>query len=103
MAHDASAVVMTFKVTIDRPAFNPTVGLPSETIDNIGFVQSLQQARTPSNQVKTPVIAVLGVKVVRNPPKLAFTGFPVGQVVGLGLLMVVAGAVLTSTRRREQG
>ena len=100
VAHDASAVVMTFKVTIDRPAFNPTVGLPVETIDNVGFVQSLQQDRTPSNQVKTPVTAVLGVKVVRT-PKLPFTGLPAKQLSLLALLLLVAGGVLSAVRRRE--
>ena len=99
VAHDASPVVMTFKVTIDRPAFSPTVGLPVETIDNVGFVQSLQQARTPSNQVKTPVTAVLGVKVVRT-PHLPFTGLPAKQLSLLALLMLTAGGVLSSVRRK---
>ena len=100
VAHDAAAVVMTFRVTIDRPAFNATVGLPVEVIDNVGFVQSLQQARTPSNQVKTPVTAVLGVKVVRA-PHLPFTGLPAKQLALLALVMLGAGAVLSSVRRRE--
>jgi hypothetical protein len=101
VAHNAAAILLTFKVTIDRPAFNTTVGLPSETIDNIGFVQSVQQGKTPSNQVKTPVTAVLGVKVVR-PPVLAFTGLPAQTMTMLGLLMLGAGIVLTSVRRKEQ-
>lgn len=105
VAHDAAAVVMTYKVTIDQPKFDPTVGLPIETIDNTGYVQSVQQARTPSNQVKTPVAAVLGVKVVRKPPKkLPFTGLglPVGTTVTAAVLMLVAGVGLTSAARRRR-
>jgi hypothetical protein len=101
VAHNAAAILLTFKVTIDRPAFNTTVGLPAENIDNIGFVQSVQQSKTPSNQVKTPVTAVLGVKVVR-PPVLAFTGLPAQVLLTMGLLMLGAGIILASVRRKEQ-
>jgi len=89
-------------VTIDEPAFNATVGLAPETIDNVGYVQSLQQSKTPSNQVKVPVTAVLGVKVVRKQPKLPFTGLPAQQAVTVALSMLGAGILLTRTRRRQR-
>jgi len=44
---------------------------------------------------------VLGVKVVR-PPRLPFTGVPAQEMLIAGLLMLGAGIILTTVRRREQ-
>ena len=103
--HDSAAVIMKFKVTIDQPKFDTSVGIPAETIDNIGFVRSTQQAKTPSNLVKTPVEAVLGIKVVRPPAVLPFTGMPIPAALATwaGMLMVGAGVALTTIRRRRRG
>jgi uncharacterized repeat protein (TIGR01451 family) len=92
---------LVFKVTIVKPSFNSTTGLPATTIVNSGAVQSNETPSTPSNQVVTKVVAVLGVKVVR-PPVLAFTGLPAQVLLTMGLLMLGAGIILTSVRRKEQ-
>jgi hypothetical protein len=90
-----------FKVTIIKPAFSSTTGLPPATIVNSGQIASAETPGTPSNQVVTKVVAVLGVKVVRA-PKLPFTGIPAQEMGLVGLLMLGAGLILTSVRRREQ-
>lgn len=102
IAAGAAARHMSFQVTITTPAFDSTVGLPAETIVNSGNVTSTETPSTPSNQVKTTVTAVLGVKVVR-PPKLPFTGLPLPLNVTLGaaLSMIGAGIALTAVRRRR--
>jgi uncharacterized repeat protein (TIGR01451 family) len=102
IAAGAAARHMSFQVTITTPAFDSTVGLPAETIVNSGNVTSAETPSTPSNQVKTTVTAVLGVKVVR-PPKLPFTGLPLPLNVTLGaaLSMIGAGIALTAARRRR--
>ena len=92
---------LVFKVTIVKPSFNSTTGLPATTIVNSGAVQSNETPNTPSNQVQTKVVAVLGVKVVRA-PVLAFTGLPAQVLLTMGLLMLGAGIILTSVRRKEQ-
>ncbi|HET6817391.1 MAG TPA: DUF5979 domain-containing protein [Mycobacteriales bacterium] len=102
------AVVLTFKVTIDSPTPAANGAIPAEQIDNVGFVQSLQQQKTPSNQVVVPVTAVLGEKVVKPQPKpsvLPFTGsaVPLRPAALLALFMLCVGAVLTRVRRREDG
>lgn len=101
VAHDAAPVVMTFQVTIDRPTPAADGSIPAETIDNVGFVQSLQQAKTPSNQVQTPVTAVLGEKVKRQLP---FTGLalPLPATLAVALTLIGAGLLLTATRRRRE-
>jgi hypothetical protein len=90
-----------FKVTIVTPSFDPTVGLPPETIVNSGTIASTETPTTPSNQVVTKVVTVLGVKVVR-PPKLPFTGVPAQEMLLAGLAMLGAGIILTSVRRRRE-
>ena len=92
---------LVFKVTIVTPAFDPTVGLQPETIVNSGTIASTETPTTPSNQVVTKVVAVLGVKVVR-PPKLPFTGAPAQQMLYAALSMLGLGIALTSVRRRRQ-
>jgi len=104
--HDDAALVLTFKVTIDQPTPGANGAIPAERIDNVGFVESLQQPKTPSNQVVTPVLAVLGVKVVKKPPQvLPFTGavLPVRAAGIVGLLLIAVGGALTATRRRRRG
>jgi LPXTG-motif cell wall-anchored protein len=68
---------------------------------NSGAIESTETPNTPSNQVVTQVVAVLGVKVVRA-PKLPFTGIPAQEMGLVGLLMLGAGIILTSVRRKEQ-
>jgi uncharacterized repeat protein (TIGR01451 family) len=93
---------LVFKVSIVTPAFDPTVGLPPETILNAGTIRSTETPSTPSNQVVTKIVTVLGVKVVRKPPTLAFTGAPVRQMLLLGLGMLGVGIALTAVRRRRE-
>jgi hypothetical protein len=102
--HDDDPVVFTFQVTIDQPAAAANGGIPAGVVDNIGAVQSLQQPKTPSNLVETPVIAVLPIRHERTPPKvLPFTGnsLPIMPAMILGFVLISAGAVLTVRRRRE--
>src|SRR4051812_9533369 len=102
IAAGSAARHMSYQVTIDTPSFDPTAGLPVETIRNTGVVASHETPTTTSNEVKTTVTAVLGVKVVR-PPKLPFTGssLPVNLSLIAGLSMLGAGVILTSVRRRK--
>jgi len=88
-------------VTIVTPSFDPQVGLPPTTIVNSGTIASTATPTTPSNQVVTKVVTVLGVKVVR-PPKLPFTGLPAQVMLLAGVAMLGAGVVLTSVRRRKE-
>ena len=92
---------LVFKVTIVTPSFDPQVGLTPETIVNSGTIASTETPTTPSNQVVTKVVAVLGVKIVR-PPKLPFTGLPAQTMLFAGLTMLGAGIFLTSVRRRRE-
>ena len=95
---------LTFTVTVDTPDFDPTVGLPVSTIDNVALVEADSVEPAPSNHVKTPVVAVLGIKEER--PELPFTGsaLPIPLASGLAVLMILAGALLTgSVRRRRSG
>ena len=100
IAHGAAARELVFKVTIDKPAFDSTAGLPEKTITNSGVVVSGETAKTPSNEVKTTVIQVLGIKVAR---KLPFTGAGVPPVTAIAVasLMIAVGATLMNARRRE--
>src|SRR6185312_3890832 len=96
IAAGSAARHMTYKVTVDTPSFDPTTGLPPETILNTGVAASTETPTTTSNQVKTTVTAVLGVKVVR-PPRLPFTGssLPISLSLVAGLSMLGAGIALT--------
>ena len=97
---------LTFQVTIDSVEFDPTVGVPATVIDNVAVGSSDAVEPAPSNHVRTPVTAVLGVEVSRRPPTvLPFTGQPLSPVTGiaLGLLAIVAGALsLSATDRRRR-
>jgi uncharacterized repeat protein (TIGR01451 family) len=99
MAHGTSRHV-TFKVTIDTPPENADGSLPSTVIVNSGVVASTETPETPSNEVRTPVTAVLGEKVVKPLP---FTGstVPLLPAAVVGMVMVGLGVALTSIRRRR--
>jgi len=101
LAAGASNSTLTFAVTIITPSFDPSKGLPPETIDNVGSVSATGIPSAPSNHVKTPVTSVLGVKIVKK-PTLAFTGFPTQPLVAVALFMLGAGIILTSVRRRRE-
>ena len=62
MAAGTSRTV-TFAVTIDTPAAAADGSIPAVEIVNAGAVRSAEVGVTPSNEVRTPVAAVLGVKV----------------------------------------
>jgi uncharacterized repeat protein (TIGR01451 family) len=100
VAHGSPARKLVFKVTIDKPTFDSTVGLPAATITNSGVIVSGETAETPSNKVTTTIIQVLGIKVVR---KLPFTGagIPPVTAAAVAALLIVAGSTLASARRRE--
>jgi uncharacterized repeat protein (TIGR01451 family) len=95
---------LTFKVTVDEPDFDETDGLPATKIDNVAMVGSDVSDPVPSNHVKTPVLAVLGIKVVRPPAELPFTGsslpLPFGLAVGLLLLLGGSHLIASASRRR---
>jgi uncharacterized repeat protein (TIGR01451 family) len=95
---------LTFKVTVDQPDFDTADGIPATTIDNVASVRSDVSDPVPSNHVKTPVIAVLGIHEERPPPELPFTGsaLPIPFAVGVAMLMLVGGALLTTPRRRRR-
>ncbi|MDQ1700311.1 MAG: hypothetical protein QOG34_2174, partial [Frankiaceae bacterium] len=103
IAHGAAARHVTFQVTIDKPAFDSTVGLPTKTVTNSGVIVSGETADKPSNEVKTTIIQVLGIKVVRKPPTLPFTGagLPPVTAVAIASLLIAVGAALVTARRRE--
>jgi uncharacterized repeat protein (TIGR01451 family) len=109
LAVGATVDGLTFKVTIDEPDFDPQVGLPPTTIDNVALGRAdVMPDPVPSNRVKTPVIEVLGIHVVRPPnapPKeLPFTGpaLPVPLATALAVYMIAAGAWLNTARRRRR-
>jgi uncharacterized repeat protein (TIGR01451 family) len=101
IAAGAPARHLSFQVTIDTPNFDSQTGLPAETIVNAGRIASTETGSTPSNQVKTTVVAVLGVKVVRK-PRLPFTGLPVTAALAAALTLMGAGVALTTVRRRKR-
>jgi uncharacterized repeat protein (TIGR01451 family) len=62
-----SSRTVTFQVTIDTPAADADGGLPATTIFNSAAVASTETPKKPSNEVETPVTAVLGVKHGQTP------------------------------------
>jgi hypothetical protein len=104
VTHGAPARELTFQVTIDKPSFDSTVGLPAQTVTNTGAIVSGETVATPSNEVRTTIIQVLGIKVVRKPPTLPFTGagLPPVTAVAVASLLIAVGATLVSARRREE-
>jgi hypothetical protein len=98
---------VTFQVTIDD-----VVGAPGETVAvdilNAGAVKSDRTPVTPSNEVRTPVTEVLGVKIPNEhkPGELPHTGasLPLGATVGGGIALIAMGLLLvTAGTRRRQG
>ena len=75
-------------------------GIPAGTVVNVGWVESEQQADAPSNEVKTPIVAVLGEKETR---RLPFTGAPVSIPLAwrVGALLVGIGIGLAAVKRRR--
>jgi uncharacterized repeat protein (TIGR01451 family) len=103
---------VTFKATISSPAPAANGGIPPETVTNVGTAKSDTVDPADSNQVKTQVVAVLGISkkppATKPTPKpepspLPFTGlpFPLLQTLVLSALMIVAGLWLTRPRRRR--
>jgi uncharacterized repeat protein (TIGR01451 family) len=86
----------TFVVVIDTPAAAPDGAIDGTEILNTGAVDSAETPQEPSNEVRTVVAEVLGVKIVK-PPALPTTGatFPVPQTVLLAIALLVSGAGLT--------
>ena len=106
LAVGASVDGLTFKVTVDEPNFDPTVGLPPLTIDNVATATTdVLPDPVLSNHVKTTVIEVLGIHEVR-PPKgqLPFTGpaVPIPVSTALAVFMIAAGTWLTASRKRRR-
>lgn len=87
---------VTFSVTIDSPTAAADGAIPAEVILNTGAVDSNETPKVPSNEVRTTVDAVLGVKIVK-PPTLPKTGtaFPIPNAVALAIGLLLAGAGLT--------
>jgi hypothetical protein len=88
---------VTFKVTINTPAANADGSIPAVTVLNAGAVQSVKVPKTPSNEVKTPVSAVLPVKLPRTGAAL-----PVGPTLAGGLGLVMMGLVLMAAAGRRR-
>jgi uncharacterized repeat protein (TIGR01451 family) len=101
------ALTRSFVVTIDTPAEDADGGIPGTVITNVAQVDDNETPAEPSNEVRTNVTTVLGVKVVKPPVKvLPFTGsaLPLGPTVLVALAMLVGGLGLTwsvSTPRRR--
>jgi uncharacterized repeat protein (TIGR01451 family) len=106
LASDAS-IERTFVVTIDTPAADAQGGIPAEVITNVGQVETDETGDTPSNEVITDVVTVLGRKIIRKPDDLPFTGaaLPLIPAAGMALGVLIAGLALTwaagPTRRRR--
>ena len=114
---------MSFKVTVDTPEADEDGALPAVEVRNAGAVSSTEVPTKPSNEVVTPVSAVLGVKTGPNntpdetspevvqasgtPPTavLAATGgaIPWPATVGLAALLLLSGIVLVGIGRRPAG
>lgn len=109
---------LSFQVTIDRPAADENGAIPAVTVLNSGSVRSAEVGATPSNEVRTDVAAVLGVKVSApdndggraadvvvqgvKSGQLAETGASVdtGSIAVLGGLLLLMGVALMRVARR---
>jgi uncharacterized repeat protein (TIGR01451 family) len=111
MAPGTSRTV-TFQVVIDTPA-NLEAGVPAVTIYNSAAVRSTETPSTPSNEVQTPVTAVLAVRHSSTPDDqptavlgstLPHTGAP-GQLpwtLAAAALFLVMGSSLILVARRPE-
>jgi uncharacterized repeat protein (TIGR01451 family) len=113
-----STRTVTFAVAVQEPEETEDGGIPAVTIRNSGAAASAQVAETPSNEVETPVTAVLGVKTP-NPPSTSTPQAPT-EVLGGGLprtgpgtsigwtvtvagLLVLVGALMVALPNRRRG
>jgi hypothetical protein len=108
---------VTFAVTVQQPAQTEDGGIPAVTIRNAGAAASAQVAETPSNEVQTPVTAVLGVKTpnlpsTSTPPptEVLGGGLPrtgpgtsIGWTVTVAGLLVLVGALMVALPNRRRG
>jgi uncharacterized repeat protein (TIGR01451 family) len=104
---------VTFQVTIDDVTGEDGATVAVDIL-NAGAVKSDRTPVTPSNEVKTPVTKVLGVKTpneeqpsagpVTQPGTLPHTGagIPLGATVGGGLALLAMGMLLTGVGRRRE-
>jgi uncharacterized repeat protein (TIGR01451 family) len=104
---------VTFKVTIDTPVATVNEAIPATTIFNSAAVGSTETSTKPSNEVQTPVTAVLGVKVGKpasaTPPAvlstvLPHTGAPahLPWTLGAAALFLLLGSALIFVARKPE-
>jgi uncharacterized repeat protein (TIGR01451 family) len=107
---------VTFKVTIDSPAESTDGSVAATTIYNSGTVGSTETSTKPSNEVVTPVTAVLGVKQGQKPPhndtpdtavlgsSLPHTGGPahLPWTLGMAALFLLLGTALVIFGRKPE-
>ncbi len=95
LAPGASFGGLTYAATIDTPTPAADGAIPSETILNTGTASSPPDVESVlSNEVKTIVTAVLGVKIIKELPKTG-AAVPVPQAFLLALALLIGGAGLT--------
>jgi uncharacterized repeat protein (TIGR01451 family) len=105
---------VTFKVKIDSPVATANGGIAATTIFNSAAVGSTETSTKPSNEVQTPVTAVLGVKVGKpasgNAPPvvlgtvLPHTGAPahLPWTLGAAALFLLLGSALIFIARKPE-
>ena len=99
-----------FKAVIDTPIAGAGGAIPAVRILNVGAVESVQTPKAPSNEVRTEVVAVQGVKIVKPPTvttggsALPRTGpaVPLLPLTGAAVLMIGLGVALTAAVRRRE-
>jgi uncharacterized repeat protein (TIGR01451 family) len=100
---DESFSGMSFKVTINRPAAAADGAIAGVTILNTAVTSSPPDVEpVKSNEVKTTVTAVLGVKITR--PELPRTGstVPLNSALSWALALLLGGAGLTFAGSRRE-
>ena len=86
-----SSQSMTFEVRVNAPGADGTI--PAQ-VTNTGFIASTTISKTPSNTVVVPLTQVLGVKIVKTPTALPYTGTSALVELLLGLAFIGGGMVL---------
>jgi uncharacterized repeat protein (TIGR01451 family) len=91
----------TFVVNITKPAAATDGAIDAVVIVNSAVVDTSETPVKPSNEVRTTVDAVKGIKIVK--PELPRTGasLPIPQSVALAIGLLLAGAGLTFGPRRR--
>jgi len=89
-----ASYTLTWVARIVRPTAAADGAIARGLIVNSAAVDSNETAPSPSNEVRTIVAAVLGVKIVK-PPTLPATGAPLAEAATLALALLLAGAGLT--------